>query len=202
VLMDAVAAGHSFPSGAAQDRRAWTEVVAYAGDTVIYESGVVDEGTPIVSKNDADLWLLRDCLIDPNDKVTHMFWEATSYESHLLPAQVTIDPLDPRYYQTHIFRAFPRAGGLNAVPDRVTLRVRLEPIGFDVLDDLIASGDLAPDVRAKMPTFDMGTVVEWTAAEAKFGYVEGLSPYNCVTKTNMKFGAEKFPASVPNKCKP
>ena len=42
-------------------------------------------------------------------------------------------------------------------PDRlrVSLRVRIQPIGLDVLDDLIGSGHLVADARDKMPTFTL-----------------------------------------------
>ena len=50
-------------------------------------------------------------------------------------------------------------------PDRVTVRVRLRPIGLDVLDDLAAGGDLDGKYRALMPVLELGgTQVEWTMA--------------------------------------
>src|SRR5690606_18278930 len=48
VVLDNVGAGHHFPSGSSQDRRAWIEVVAYKDGEVIYQSGVVPEGEPVV----------------------------------------------------------------------------------------------------------------------------------------------------------
>ena len=47
VTLDNANAGHNFPSGASQDRRAWTEVVAYQGDAIIYQSGVVPDGEAV-----------------------------------------------------------------------------------------------------------------------------------------------------------
>jgi hypothetical protein len=42
----------------------------------------------------------------------------------------------------------------------------MRPIGRDVLDELVHSGDLAKSVVARMPTFTVyGTEVEWTAAD-------------------------------------
>jgi hypothetical protein len=58
---------------------------------------------------------------------------------------VTTDKTDPRYYQTHIYQRFPRALGappLPQMPDQVTMRIRLQPIGLDVLNDLVDGGDL------------------------------------------------------------
>ena len=51
--------------------------------------------------------------------------------------------------------------------DRVTLRVLLQPIGLDVLDDLVESGDLDPAIRqATPPPHLVGAPLEWTAERA------------------------------------
>jgi hypothetical protein len=53
-------------------------------------------------------------------------------------------------------------GGL---PDRITAEVRVQPIGLEILDELVASGDLDPAVRDAMPTFTLApTRLEWTPA--------------------------------------
>jgi hypothetical protein len=64
VILDNVAAGHSFPSGVAHDRRAWVELTGYQGSEAVYASGVVPEGTSVTELKDPDLWLLRDCGYD------------------------------------------------------------------------------------------------------------------------------------------
>ena len=200
VLLDNVAAGHSWPSGAAQDRRAWTEVVAYAGAQVIYQSGVPGPDGD-VTLADADVWLLRDCMFDAAGAKVPMFWQATRNESYLLPGQPTFDPKDPRFYQTHVLQRFPRAASLPQAPDRVTLRVRVQPVGVDVLRDLVASGDLAGDAISAMPIFDVGEPLEWTAATAKLGYAEGPIKFTCVTKTALNFTAQTTPAPAHADCK-
>ena len=157
VTLDNVAAGHGFPSGASQDRRAWVELSAYKGASVIYQSGAVPEAEEIAASKDPDLWLLRDALTDGTGKPTHDFWEAAKVTSAQLPPSVTSDPSDPRY-----FHAVTRTYKAPGLPDRVTLRMRIRPFGLDVIDDLVASGDLDPSIRAKVPTFDLGsTVLEW-----------------------------------------
>ena len=40
LALDNVAAGHSWPTGASQDRRVWVDITAYSGNDVIYHSGV------------------------------------------------------------------------------------------------------------------------------------------------------------------
>jgi hypothetical protein len=205
VILDNVAAGHGFPSGSAQDRRAWVEVIAYSGMNVIYQSGFVQDGTAVTTINDPDLWLLRDCLLDSKNNPVPMFWQAQNpSESYQLPGSLTFDPSSPDFYRTHIFQTFPRQTALPAAPDRVTMRVRLQPIGLDVLDDLTTSGDLKdPTVRANMPTYDVGNnpVVTWTPATAAPGGVFNNIPYSCVSNTSASF-IPQVPAPAHVYCKP
>jgi hypothetical protein len=209
VILDDVAAGHSFPSGAAQDRRFWAEVMAYQGTQVVYQSGVVADGMVPTQNPDADFWMLRDCMLDAQMRPVSMFWQAQSYDSNLLPAQLTANALDPRFYQSHVMQSFPRATGahVSPKPDRVTLRLRLQPVGLDVIDDLVASRDLDASVRARIPTYDLdlggGATLEWTPAAATFGWMEqDIYPVTCVSHTNLNFGAQKVAASNHMSCAP
>jgi len=111
------------------------------------------------------LWLLRDVMSDAGGKPTHMFWDAASYVGNQLPAAVTANPADPRYFMHAVTKQYKL---VNLQPDQVTMRVRIQPVGLDVLDDLIASGDLDPSVRPKMVTFDLSTtMLTW---QRKNGY--------------------------------
>ena len=209
VVLDNVAAGHHWPSGAAQDRRAWIELTAYSGESVIYQSGLVPEGTSVTELQDPDLWLIRDCLFNERGEESHMFWEAREYESNLLPAQLTFDPSDPRFYQSHVFKNYPNTGFLSTYPDRVTLRVYLQPFGLDVFDDLVASGDLAdtPDyevaaLRAKLRPLAVGDELVWTREAADENYVEAGLPVACVSETNLLANADKVPAVLHSRCGP
>src|SRR5205823_11714972 len=125
-------------------------------------------GASPAKTDDPDMWLLRDCMFDDKGNEVSMFWQAASVDSTLLPAQLTFDALDPRFYQTHIEQTYPRVGRttFGAMPDRVTLRVRLQPVGIDVLQDLVDSRDLDPAIRDAMPTLDVGALLEWTEATA------------------------------------
>ncbi len=187
VILDNVGAGHLWPSGATQDRRAWVEVVASAAGQVVYQSGVVPEGTAITTLNDPDLWLIRDCIFDGQGKQVHMFWEAASVDSNQLPGPTTNVPTDPAFFLTHVIRKYPLATSvpptIATFPDKVTMRMRLEPIGLDVLDDLIASGDLDASVREKMRVLTLaGTVLEWTKeAAAGIQFIEQGLPVSCVS---------------------
>ncbi len=160
LTLENVGAGHAFPSGAAQDRRAWVELVAYAGDRVIFETGVVGEGEPLDPAADPDLWLLGDRMRDPEGREVHMFWEVATVEGELLPGPTARDPTDPLWTETHRYRNFP----FPEAPDRVTARVRLRPIDLAVIDALVASGDLDAAHRASLPTFSLAaTELEWRA---------------------------------------
>lgn len=165
-------AGHKQPSGAAQDRRMWIEVIAYdSQEHVIFESGQIAEGEPIErmpgdSKYDPQLALYRDWMYDAQGDLTHNFWEAApslsypdGYESLSLP--YTIDPNVPHTLSARFAIARYREIA------RMTIRMRLQPIGIDVLQDLVDSGDLDSSMLERMPTFIMhGASVEWRPDEA------------------------------------
>jgi hypothetical protein len=208
VLLDNVATGHFWPSGAAQDRRAWFEVVAYSGSNVVYQSGVVPDGTNLITGADPDLWLLRDCMFDANDAGVDMFWQAADYESNTLPVKTTFDPSSPDFYKTHKIRFFPPSGAPIIPPsgqiDRITLQVKIQPVGRDVLDDVVNSGDLDAGIRDAMPTLLVGNMLEWTQAAATHTYIDRTTGGTvfCATNTNINVQADKFPAPVRARCSP
>jgi YtkA-like/Cytochrome c554 and c-prime len=213
-VIDPVFLGHDWPSGAAQDRRAWAEVVTYSGGNVIYQSGVVPDGTAVApSASDPDLWLLRDRMFDALGNPVSMFWQAASTQGNEIPALSTFDPLDTRYYQTHVEQVYPRGSGaaqavLPTMPDRVTFRMRLQPIGRDVLDDLVDGGDLDPSVPGAMPTFDVSfleadggvqSALEWTVASAQLSYLDvDQTPVTCVATDGFNVGATRVRAPPPS----
>jgi cytochrome c554/c'-like protein len=213
VILDAVGVGHKWPSGAAQDRRAWAEVVAYSAGAVIYQSGVVPDGTAVTAvQGDPDLWLLRDCMSDSQGHPVNQFWQAASTEGNELPALATFSPTDPRFYQTHVVQRFPRNGAkLMQRPDRVTLRVRLQPVGIDVLQDLIGSQDLDAGILDAMPTYDVplaGPTVpaqmEWTAQAASgLTYpADDGTPATCVATPDFNIAAMLTLATDHVTCSP
>ena len=161
VVLDDVAVGHQWPSGATQDRRAWVQVQAYKNGALVYQSGVVpDGGTPTAVTNDPDLWLLRDCMFGPDGGQVDMFWQAASTQGNELPALASTNGLNPGTY-THRTQLFPRSGfpvtidGGLVHPDTVTVSVWIQPVGLDVLADLVDSGDLDAGVIARMPVFQV-----------------------------------------------
>lgn len=207
VVLDNVGAGHLWPSGAVQDRRAWVEVIAHANGAPIYQSGVVAEGQSVSQLDDPDLWWMRECLLDSNDKPVSMFWEAAGFDSNQLPGPTTSVQSDPAFYFTHVFRNYPREtsvpAALETPPDRVTMRVRMVPVGLDVLDELVASGDLDAKVKEAMPVFTLKpTELEWTAQTATLEYPDQGVLVSCVTAgltTGPNFAQ---PAPETSKCGP
>ncbi len=157
-------AGHGFPSGAAPDRRAWVELIAYDGEDVVFESGVVAEDERL-NLDDPGLWWMGDRLIGADGKPVHMFWEVEGYESFALPGPQTSDPEDERFAATARTRRFVVA---DASPSRVTLRVRLRAVDLGVVDDLIDSGDLDASIRDRIPHYELSNAaLTWTAASGE-----------------------------------
>jgi len=160
VYLENLTAGHAIPSGAAHDRRLWVELVAHAGGETVYSSGVVGDGEPVRSLADPDLWLLGERTYDAAGEEAHMFWAITETVPEQLPNPTLVPPGSPGYVNPHVGRRYVVIG---ETPDRIDLRLRMRPIGLDVLDDLIESGDLAPAVRDAMPTFDLAASIQtWT----------------------------------------
>jgi hypothetical protein len=187
VLTDNIAAGHRVPSGATQDRQLWFEVTAYAAGKEIYQSGAVAAGVDAKDTVDEDLWLIRDCMFDAQGKETHVFWETTTFDSNTLPGPITLNPMDPNFYVTHVSRVFPKAttGRIAPFPDRVTLKVWFQAFPYGIFDEFkpelqrIGYGDAQiTEMRAKLAPMQastqrspktMGRDLVWTpeaAAEA------------------------------------
>ncbi len=155
VSLDNVTAGHGFPSGVSQHRRAWVEVVARRDGEVVFETGAVDDGEPVVGRDDPRLWLLRDEMLDEDGAPVDDAWEAVEIASTQLPAAKSLDRSE------HVVRRiYPLPTPL---PDEITARVRIRPVGLDVLDGLIKDDWLGAEVRDAMPTFNLDAAkVTWT----------------------------------------
>jgi Cytochrome c554 and c-prime len=153
VDIDNVGAGHYWPSGAAQDRRAWADLRVLVDDQVVYTSGEPAPGTDVAANADADLWLLRDHASKTDGSDAHMFWDVAQITPGTIPGPLTFVVGAPGYDDTHAVRSFPLsiaswiAAPFDQTRLRVELRLRLQAIGYDVLDDLVDSGHLDPAVR-------------------------------------------------------
>jgi hypothetical protein len=168
VTMEQIA-GHSFPSGAAADRRVWLEAAGYddAGQLVFETPKIADgevEAKPEDDpKHDPQFKPLRDYLFDKDGNETHMFWEAARFDSQVMP--YAADAEHP-HVATRTFFTKP----LDKPPARIELWMRLRAIGIDVLQDLVASGHLDPSVVARMPTLTVAHgEVRWEPSKNNYG---------------------------------
>jgi len=172
ISLENMAAGHGWPSGSAPDRRGWVEVIARdANDNVLFESGVVAEGEAVASLDDDALWQFRDFTYDEDGQPALFFWEVAGYQSTTLPAPTASSILDPDYIDPHRTQVYEFEG---PAPETVSMRVNLRPIGLEILEELVSSGDLAPEIVEAMPTFTLGsTQLTWKASDAEACIPEG-----------------------------
>jgi hypothetical protein len=159
VTLDNVLAGHAFPSGVTHARRAWVELVATEDGATSFARGLFADGE--VVSGDGDAWVLQSRFLDGAGAPVEHVWDAAGIESALLAPAVTRDPSDPAYYHAQT-----RTWFVPGAPDEISMIVRLEPVGLDVLDDLIEAGELDPVVRDRMPRLPLaGTSRRWRRAE-------------------------------------
>jgi hypothetical protein len=173
VRMDSIGTAHDWPTGAAQDRRAWLEVVAYdAMNTVVFHSGTLADGTPLPDGMDPEqladpnLFGLWDRAFKSDGSPAHMFWDIAQLDSRqLLRPPVTLDKNSPLFDHSTT-KAFPVQGVLGSI-DHITARIRIRPLSYALLADLVGSGDLAAGAVPRLPTLDiLGTQHTWQADPA------------------------------------
>jgi hypothetical protein len=92
----------------------------------------------------------------------HFFWEVDHIDSKLLLA-----PAVPKQDVSQTARFLVGASWTNV--DRVTARFRVNPLPYAMLDELIASGDLAPGIRGQPTTLDVGRPTVWLKGTADAG---------------------------------
>jgi Cytochrome c554 and c-prime len=189
------AAGHHQPSGTAQDRRLWLELIAYDADgRVLFQSGVIADGEvedklPGEPGYDPHLTLYRDWLYDADGAPVHMFWEAAPSAAHPDGYESLTLPPATKLGVPHTLRARYRIAELARVA-RVTARLLLRPIGIDVLEDLVHSGDLDPKVVAELPTHSLyGAAKAWDPQTGALTPLEPEAPlcpesYRCLLQPN------------------
>jgi Cytochrome c554 and c-prime len=205
VTLDDVGAGHSFPSGASPDRRAWLEVTASLGGEVIFSSGG-SAAKPLEDSSDPELWLMRDCLFDAAGAEQKMFWQAATIGmpyAQLLGSPV-LNVNDPgSFSRNHHKKVYPDPGpmgtapGLTQLPDHVTIAVHLQAIGDDVLADLVATGDLDPAIPAAVARYDVGggAAIDWTPTDPMLQQI--VDPMTSITRSCI-VTTIKFPAQTTN----
>jgi hypothetical protein len=184
-------AGHNMPSGAAQDRRMWLELLAYdAAGKLIEGSSSGDIGEQEIEdkpiddpRHDPQLWMFRDHIFNEKVEPVHMFWEAAPSAKYAMgyTANTLGPPQQTLGFGTHYAEKVFHASGPDGsgVPARVTARLRLRPVGMDVLEDLVSSGDLDPAIMRSMPTFTLGAQIEWKEADGFMKTIMGKVKMDC-----------------------
>ena len=167
----------------------WLELTAYdQNGKVIDQSGKIADDAAETNPQDSDipLWSFNDRIFDAHGKEVHMFWDVApsaahpdGFESRSLPGPRSAAP------GTHTLTIPLQLSA--AIPGRVELRVRIRPVGFDVLQDLVDSGDLDAGVRKQVPTLTVfSAVVTWkkgatSAADLTLTQINGIdcNSYRC-----------------------
>lgn len=161
VSLENLLAGHDFPSGASHDRRVWVELIAYSGDSVVFESGVVPDGVALSALPEAQRIELHDLATTAEGEPAHGISDAAFLEERALP--VAPLPLGPHSRTWTL-----EMPGVD--PDRVQMRVLLRPLGLDLLDHHIEAGRLDASLRAEVPTFELAsTALTWESGDTCVG---------------------------------
>ena len=170
-------AGHAFPSGATQDRRVWLELIAYDESmTELYRVGQVGDQELEETAEAPHPCMFRDYAVDANGNETHDFWEVaakTDRSKQMLYTRAGSNPMPGDHAATctlNVPIAFSQV-----VPKYFDLKLRVRPMGMDVLSDLVSTGHLAPDVPSRMPTF---TVFDRRATFDEATRTYGVNPQN------------------------
>ncbi|HSY41677.1 MAG TPA: multiheme c-type cytochrome [Polyangia bacterium] len=205
------ASGHSWPSGATPDRRAWVELTATQGGNVIYASGnseavgTFPSALPFEgSSPDPDLWLIRDCIYDASGAEVQMFWQAATVgPSNQLPGLLIQNVNDPTTFQTHFMLQYPSTSPLPATPDEVKVTVHLQAIGDDVLGSLVASGDLDESVPPQIARYALGggATLDWTpTASNAFQATDGVTGAVMTCVATGAYKSNTTPATSHARC--
>jgi hypothetical protein len=80
------------------------------------------------------------------------------------------------------------------------MQLHLAPVGLDVADALIASGDLEAGIRERLGVFDLGAPLVWTADTATESFIDQGLPMSCISTTNLRAAADKVPAPTSEHC--
>jgi hypothetical protein len=196
VTVENLSAGHNFPSGASQDRRVWAELHAYKKGKELTSSGVVPDGVAATSVDGT--WLFYDQAFKADGKTAaHMFWDVASLNSLTIPVSIVTDP--STNVRVRVFR-----GAI--APDRITVTLWLEPMGVEVIDDMIESGFLEESFKALLPRFPIEIVgvpptdssgrpisFEWTIEQA----LSGNPPTQQNNRLCVENTAPRFTVALP-----
>jgi hypothetical protein len=179
VRIDSRGTGHMWPSGAAQDRRAWLEVIAYdASNNVVFQSGVVPDDKDPEEINDPTLFPMWDFTFKDDNTPAHFFWDVAREDpSHLIRPPITLVQTDQAF--DHSSTATFMVPNATVSIDHITARIRIRPLALRMLDDLVSSGDLDASIASQLKTLDIeSTQRTWNKATGAIGSgnADGCNP--------------------------
>jgi hypothetical protein len=197
VVLENLSAGHNFPSGASQDRRLWVELHVYKRGEEVMSSGVVPEGVAATSV--PGTWLFYDQAFKAGGETeAHMFWDVASLKSQTIPVSIVAN-LDRNQ------KGQPWELAMRINPDRITVTIWLEPVGLEVIDDMVDSGFLDKSFRDRMPRYPIEVVgvpatditggpisFEWTVEKA-IGEHDMSDGRYCLANTSPRFAVQLPP---------
>jgi hypothetical protein len=174
VRIDSRGTGHMWPSGAAQDRRAWLELTAYdASNNIVFQTGNVPDDKDPEEISDPNLVKLWDLTFKDDGTPAHFFWDVARTEPHLIKPPITLNQNDAAFDHSTTFPF--NVPNATASIDHITARVRIRPIALRALDDLVSSGDLDPAVSAQLKTLDISSTQRtWKKSTARTS--DGCNP--------------------------
>jgi nitrate/TMAO reductase-like tetraheme cytochrome c subunit len=170
-------AGHKMPSGASQDRRLWVEIIAFdEEDEIVCSLGNVPDDhavatfqdpilcavKPEVANDTVSFPLYRDRMFDADGEETHMFWRAapsadsvTGVVSKALPTATGFmaDGITPASHGEEL--VFPSDSLFDGRITRVTVRLKMRAMDFDVLEELVDAQVLDEAVLDEVRTFTL-----------------------------------------------
>jgi hypothetical protein len=153
VTLENAGSGHHWPSGASHDREAWLEVQAFVEGEA---EPVFRTVAPEAEDEALQRVVLKDHVVNEEGEPAHMFWDVADVASSTtLPGVATRDPLDPEFHRERRIWTFNTNQAGAAQLDRVTLTVRIRPIGLAILDDLVESGHLDVELARAMTVIDV-----------------------------------------------
>jgi hypothetical protein len=153
MTLENVGSGHSWPSGATHDREPWVELRAYREGS---SEPLFETVAPELAGEGAESIVLNDTVLDQDGEPAHMFWEAAQLgKSSTIAGVATRDPLSPDFHRERRIWEFDADPQRTFDISRVTLLVRVRPIGLAILADLVASGHLESEVLSAMPVIDV-----------------------------------------------
>ena len=160
--VDSIGTGHTWPSGAAHDRRAWLEVIAYRADnSIVFQSGVVPDGMDPEEINDPNLFGLWDRAFKDDGTPAHFFWDVAhgGHRPRRCRGRSRSIQNDPAFDHSRT-ATYGNLANVSEI-DHITVRMRIRPLPFA---DARRARRLGRSLRARSPRSSKTLEIEGTHA--------------------------------------